>query len=312
MSVHGNQIILMDMGHHEEYRAAAALKPGHLIQLTSDTEVQKHASAGAIGEKMFAKEDALQGKTIDDAYAAGDLVSCHVCLPGCRLQARVAAGAVAIVEGDWLGSAGDGTLRKVTPAPELLYSAVADSAEHENTTDAADFDKSYTFAANSLQVGDVIEVEGQVNVVDNNGTDTLTLLLTLGGVTLATTGAVNVEDNDVGYFKASIVVRSLGATGAIQAAGVQSLGVPGTVTAKPFKTATTVDTTAALKVAINADWSAEHADNEAALTMLNVSIRRFGSLAGSGGSGAGVIAQALSDLDNSAGSAEEFIRIRVA
>lgn len=154
---------------------------------------------------------------------------------------------------------------------EMVYRAVAAATAHTNTTDAADFDKSYTFPANSLAAGDIIRVVAQAIATATNSTDTLTLLLTLGGTTIATTGAVDVANGDIGFFAADIVIRTIGATGTMVAAGVQALGVPGTVTAKPFLLASTaVDTTGTLKLAVNADWSVASASNSARLDVLNV------------------------------------------
>lgn len=313
MSTYGNQILLTEMGgFHEEYPAAAALKPGHLIELTSATKVQKHSTSGGAAQKMFAKEDALQGKTIDDAYAADDVVFGYIAQPGDRLQARVAANAAAITEGDWLASAGDGTLKKVEPIKEELYASIADSSAHSNTTTEADLSESYTIAANTLRVGDVLEIDAQALVTAANSTDTLTLLLNLGAVTLATTGAVDVAANDIGTFKAKVTVRAIGASGSITASGTQSLGVPGTVTSKPFTKTNALDTTVANKIAVNADWSVANAGNSVKLTQLIVTIQRGGSAAGAGGSPVGgVLAQALVDLDNSAVAEESFIKIRV-
>lgn len=169
----------------------------------------------------------------------------------------------------------DGDEVEVLTFPEsvgdMVYRAVAASAAHANTTDAADFDKSYTFPANSLAAGDIIRIVAQAIVTDNNSTDTLTLLLRIGTTTIATTGAVDVADGDIGFFTCDIVIRTIGATGTFVACGTQGLGVPGTVTAKPFlKASTAIDTTAVQKININADWSVAHADNTCRLDVLNV------------------------------------------
>lgn len=154
---------------------------------------------------------------------------------------------------------------------EVVYRAVAASTAHTNTTDAANFDKSYTFPANSLAAGDIIRVVAQVIASATNSTDTLTLLLTLGSTTIATTGAVDVANGDVGFFQADIVIRTAGANGTLVACGTQALGVPGTVTAKPFLLASTaIDTTATQLLAVNADWSAASSSDSARLDVLNV------------------------------------------
>lgn len=308
MAAHNTIQLDLD-ANHEEHQASAALKPGHLIEVLSNGKVRKHAVlGGTVLTKRFAKEDAWQGRTVDDAYSADEVVFNFVPTPDGRVMARLAAGAVAVVKGDKLVSNGDGCLRKLT-APLVPYSQIVESAEHENTTTDADFDKYVDIPANMLQVGDVVKIRAQATVIDNNSTDTLTLVLKVGGVSVISTGAVDVADGDVGYFDVELVVRAIGAGGvaAFQATGVHALGVPGTVTAKPFtKAQTTVfDTTAAVRVAVNADWSVAHADNEVSLSFLSVEVQRAaGPMT--------IVAEADEAVDNSAGGSEAFIRVRAA
>lgn len=159
-----------------------------------------------------------------------------------------------------------------------LYANTAASANHTNTTTEANFDKSVSIPAHCLQVGDILKIRALAIAPTTNATDTLTLLLTVGGITVATTGAVDVANNDIGYFDATVVVRAVGAAAvaSFAASGVQALGVMGTVTAKPFTKveATSFDTTAAVVVAVNADWSVASASNIARLDLLTVELER--------------------------------------
>lgn len=107
-----NKIVLIGMGRHEEAVAAGAITPGHLIKLDSAGKVVVHASEGQYAERLFAKEDALQGNTKDTAYASGDVVSYHVAVPGDEIFAYIKAGENVAI-GDQLISAGDGTLIKI-------------------------------------------------------------------------------------------------------------------------------------------------------------------------------------------------------
>lgn len=75
-----------------ELPAAAAILPGNLIETTSANALQKHATAGGFAEVIFAQEDALQGKTVDDAYAADDPVTAYILPPGSLTLARLLAG----------------------------------------------------------------------------------------------------------------------------------------------------------------------------------------------------------------------------
>jgi len=112
----------------EEYTAAAAITPGNLIELNSAGTVQKHAGLGKTALVMFAVEDELQGKGITDAYAAGDRVQCWIATRGDIVYATVKA-SENIVVGDFVESAGNGTVRKVTRAAESWESADAQSAK---------------------------------------------------------------------------------------------------------------------------------------------------------------------------------------
>lgn len=95
----------------EEYPAAAAITPGHLIELISDGTVRNHATASGNALPMFALEDELQGKGIDDDYAAADRVQCWIPGRGDIVNALLKDGQ-SVVAGDFVESAGDGTLQK--------------------------------------------------------------------------------------------------------------------------------------------------------------------------------------------------------
>jgi hypothetical protein len=108
--------------------ADSAIIPGHLIALASDGKFDVHGTAKAPSTRSFAIERELEnwnngnpqaGVPIDRAYAQNDRLLYAVCAPGCEVYALVAAGAAAIVKGDLLESAGDGTLRKRTAEGQL-------------------------------------------------------------------------------------------------------------------------------------------------------------------------------------------------
>jgi hypothetical protein len=95
----------------EEYVANAAITPGMLVELMSTGKVRAHATAGAKVLAMFALEDELQGKGIDQAYAATDPVQVWVPVRGECVYALVADGQV-IQIGDFLESDGTGRLTR--------------------------------------------------------------------------------------------------------------------------------------------------------------------------------------------------------
>ena len=104
-----NRIHLIGDFRREEALAAAAISPGHLIEENSAGKFRVHSTEGGRASLLVAVEDALQGNTIDDDYAADDLVSANVELPGNEVQMYLAAGENVAI-GAELISAGDGTL----------------------------------------------------------------------------------------------------------------------------------------------------------------------------------------------------------
>lgn len=306
-----NTILLIGQcrGRHEEYKAKAALKPGHLIEQvldSSEAKVQKHSTYGGPAERMFATEDALQGKTVIDAYAIDDVVMCHLALPGDVILGRLPIGAAAVVLCDKLISNGDGALVKA-PAlggTQLYVNAAASTAVSNGVTTEQFFDVTYTVGANSLKVGDILEIEGWAVVSVQASTDTLIVKVYLGGTAIVTTAAVDSAVGDIVHFKATVVVRTIGASGTFIAGGTQGNGVPGTVTAKPFFVASTaIDTTATQVIRASATFSATTATNTVALQTLRVN--KVKAAPGE------LLCMAMEAVDNSVGADEAFVQVRV-
>lgn len=118
-------LLIASDSRHEEYIAAVPVLPGELLIRNAANNVSPHSVEGGIAERMYALEDALQGRTIDDAYAAGELVAVGVCNPGDKILARLDAGANVVI-GDHLESAGNGKLTKATGSNTVL--AIAEQA----------------------------------------------------------------------------------------------------------------------------------------------------------------------------------------
>ena len=94
-----------------EKSANAALYPGYLLELMSTDKVRAHATAGGNATPvMFALENELEGKGIDDAYAADDKVKVWVAGRGDIACAILADGQNASI-GSPLESNGDGKLK---------------------------------------------------------------------------------------------------------------------------------------------------------------------------------------------------------
>lgn len=98
-----------------EYTAYAAFKPGHLLMRdpAQSGKLKKH-TGGQLKEIIVAPEDRLQGKTIDDAFAADDHVIVRFGKSGAVVNGFVPASAAAIVKGDLLVSNGDGCVKLYT------------------------------------------------------------------------------------------------------------------------------------------------------------------------------------------------------
>jgi hypothetical protein len=302
---------------YNERRAGGALKPGHLLKINGSNQVVVHAATGGKCQRMFARENSLLGDatgaggagTVNDAYASADLVPYSVFVPGDIIQARLKIGE-SVDEGDFLVSGGDGSLIKA--ASSVLLNNVAASTAVTNTTTETTFSNgTITIPANTLKVGDLIRVRGQAVASSTNSTDTLLIKGYVGSTNIFTTGAVDVANGDIATFDFTLVVRTIGASGTVFGLGTQSLGVPGTVTAKPFTLgSTTVDTTAAVVITVKATWSVASASNIVALQALTAEVVTAGNTTAGGAAGE-IVAQATEAVDNSAGSAEAFLRVEI-
>lgn len=293
--------------HLERLAADGNTKPGYLLEFDSNGKVKRHSTKGGKCG-MIAKEDALQGNTLDSIYTTGNPVMIHRWQPNTDLlHGRVAAGAGAILRNDPLRSAGDGTVEKATDSTNLYTNTAASAAITASSTEEA-FDKSYTIPANSLAAGDVIRIRGQVIATATNSTDTLTVKLYIGGMAgtaIFTTGAVDVANGDVAVFDVILIVRTVGATGTFVASGYAALGVPGTVTAKAVNLGSTaIDTTAAKDLVVSGKWSTTDAGNSCRLDQLVVEKLNTG--------GSYVVGYAEEAVDNSLESDEAMIQFWAA
>ena len=92
--------------------AATAISPGYLVEETSAGEVQEHATAAGSAQKLVALTNLPVGGGISDAYGAAETVRFGAFHSGQKVFLKLAATAPAVVIGDTLESAGDGTIRK--------------------------------------------------------------------------------------------------------------------------------------------------------------------------------------------------------
>jgi hypothetical protein len=96
----------------EEYTAGGTIYPGMLLIMSAADTVVAHSddapTQGCLA--MFAVEDALQGRDIDEPYVTGDPVKCWIPGRGDEVYAVLEDGAIAAV-GTFLESNGAGMLQ---------------------------------------------------------------------------------------------------------------------------------------------------------------------------------------------------------
>jgi hypothetical protein len=96
----------------EEFVAGGTITPGMLIEVNSSGAVIAATGAGEL--PMFALEDELQGKGIDDDYTStspADLVQCWIPYRGDIVNAILKSNNKVVV-GDGIASNGDGKVKK--------------------------------------------------------------------------------------------------------------------------------------------------------------------------------------------------------
>lgn len=136
-----------------ERLANAALSPGHVVELMSTDKFRKNTRAALPGTpKIIALEKEYLGKGITTAYAAADQVVAGVFKPGSMVTLRLAASAVAVVIGDLLECAADGTVRKVTGTGSGY---LTDNSGGTANTTIQDMGATYTEAEGANNFADV-------------------------------------------------------------------------------------------------------------------------------------------------------------
>jgi hypothetical protein len=106
----------------EEYKAAeSGIYPGMQVKLDSNGELVKHStSGGAIGdERMFAMEDQIQGKTVDDVYADDSIVTVIIPYLGCEINMLLLDDEVVEI-GDKIMAGGAGQVKENSGGSSIL------------------------------------------------------------------------------------------------------------------------------------------------------------------------------------------------
>lgn len=118
----------------EEGTAAGTITPGHLVAQDSSGNYVVHPAADGPAEKLFALEDALQGKTISDDYSSGDRVFMVVAAPGDIVYAWLSGGE-SVTPNEYLASNGDGTLKVSTTNPIAVALESVDASDSNDVNE---------------------------------------------------------------------------------------------------------------------------------------------------------------------------------
>jgi hypothetical protein len=158
----------------------------------------------------------------------------------------------------------------------VVYRNVAASTAHAASTTETLFDTSYSIPANTLKAGSVIRIKFQ-GIATATTAETLLVKLYIGGLTgtaLLTGTATDPANNDIFVGEATVVIRTIGASGPLVAMASGNIVPAATRVAVPvyqITASTTIDTTAAQVVGVGADWSGS-GSNSARLDILVVEI----------------------------------------
>lgn len=120
-----NTILLKGRGIRKEAVAGGAFTPGHLLTFNNTGKLIAHATAGGAVAPLFAVENDLEGKEISQAYAENDYAQSEYLWSGCEALAFLKDGSTAVIIGDLLESAGDGSLRKLASGVAIAQSQEA-------------------------------------------------------------------------------------------------------------------------------------------------------------------------------------------
>jgi hypothetical protein len=207
-------ILLKGRGIREEQPALAQITPGMLLMLTPNG-VQPHNNPGVKAAPLFALENELFGLGINDVYNPGDNVQCEWCNGPQWVLVLVDAGASAIAVGDFLESAGDGSMR-------LCSSEAGSAVKATGTSGTSNTEISYTAVdygtqGNSISVtiatasgaGSVSVVGTAITVTPPAAANTVAQVIAMiNAITPPTVNPNSGQDNSEGIQASQLVVAS--------------------------------------------------------------------------------------------------------
>jgi len=104
------KVVLKGTGIRNEEDAGVAITPGMLLTFDGSGDVIPHNVEGGTASPNFAVENDFVGNGMDVAYAVADRVQYDSLHVGQQVNSLLRAGAAAITKGDYMVSAGNGTL----------------------------------------------------------------------------------------------------------------------------------------------------------------------------------------------------------
>ena len=119
-----NTVVIKGRGIRKERLAGGGITPGHLIEVNSSDQVVVHSTADGTAQSAFAVEAEVIGQDLDHAYLSGETVFYEVCMKGQEVNAILATSQT-IAAGDFLSSAGDGTLQAYSAPANLAMASPA-------------------------------------------------------------------------------------------------------------------------------------------------------------------------------------------
>src|SRR5262252_4578483 len=111
--------------------AGEAILPGTLVQRFQKSAgvvaYRKNNVASVSQQRAVALNASMLNRGVDDSWASGELLEVGILSPGDTAWVLIASGATAVVAGDFLESAGDGTVRKTGTQANALFIALEDT-----------------------------------------------------------------------------------------------------------------------------------------------------------------------------------------
>ncbi len=132
-----------------------------------------------------------------------------------------------------------------------------------------------TIKAGMLRLGSRIRIRAQAIITASNSSDTILLDIGVGSTVILAATAIDAVNSMIGFFDLDIIIRTIGQSGTMVAAGhyVKTLAAVDTAVTKPAILASTaVDTTGDLVVGLYGTWSTTSASNSCRADVVDIDV----------------------------------------